>query len=240
MQVLNPSFEIIQAPTYQEMLYIIEGAYRICYASEPKGNSEEFIRDKMKLKHYTPLEHCIITVDFINDRGISHEQVRHRVASFSQQSTRYCNFSKDKFGNEIKVIAPIFFNKEDLPTKEINLPVPIYNDTKNKWELVSSETMLKVSKFDVWFIACLYTEYFYMLLLNMGATAQEARSVLPNSLATKIRITANIREWRLIMQQRALGTTGKPHPSMVEVMLPLLKEFKSRYPVFFEDLIVNK
>ena len=238
MQVLNPSFEIVQALSYQEMLHIIESAYRICYASEPKGDSEEFIRTKMKLGHYTPLEHCIISVDFINDRGISHEQVRHRICSFSHESTRFCSYNKDKFGNEIKVISPIFFNREDLPTKAVDLPIPIYNDSKNKWELVSSETMLKMSKFDAWFIACLYAEYFYMLLLNMGATAQEARSVLPNSLATKIRITANLREWRLIMQQRALGTTGKPHPSMVEVMLPLLKEFKLRYPVFFDDLFI--
>ena len=238
MRIIEPSYEIIETLSYQQMLDIVEGSYRICYASEPKGNAEEFISSKMKLGHHSPLEHCTISVDFVNDRGISHEQVRHRLASFAQMSTRYCNYSKDKFGNEITVINPLFFDPSENPTKEMNLPVPMYNG-KN-WELGNMTNISIVNKFDVWFIACLYAEWAYMSLLDLGATPQEARSVLSNSLATKIRITANIREWRLIFQQRALGTTGKPHPSMVQVMLPLLVECKKRYPVFFADLNVTE
>jgi len=240
MKVIEPSFEIIEGLSYQQMLQIVEGAYRICYASEPKGDSEEFIRSKMKLKHYSPLEHCSITVDFSFDRGISHEVVRHRLAAFSQSSTRYCNFSKDKFGKEITVINPFFFNPSDK-TKDIALPFPVFYEENTSWNLIDDTgcDICTLNKFDVWYIACLYSEWAYLTLLEMGANPQEARSVLPNSLATKIRVTANIREWIHILNLRAIGTTGKPHPQMVEVMVPLLNQLKKDYPVFFEDLIVN-
>lgn len=242
MKVIEPSFEIIEGLSYQQMLQIVEGAYRICYASEPKGNTEEFIRSKMKLKHFSPLEHVSISVSFTYDRGVSHEKVRHRLAAFSQQSTRYCNFSKGKFGKEITVIKPSFFNQSDN-TQFVTFPYPfrIPND-KNEWELVSNDFTTKylMNKFDVWYIACLYAEYFYMQLLEMGATPQEARSVLPNSLATKIMVTANIREWIHILNLRAIGTTGKPHPQMREIMLPVLNVFKIKFPVFFEDLVLEE
>jgi len=217
------------------MLDIIEGAYRICYASEPKGDPENFIRSKMGIKHFSPLEHYSITVDFVYDRGVSHEKVRHRIAAFSQQSTRYCNYGKDKFGKEITDIKPLFFDSHEMPTKETHFPFPIMHDHES-WTLHDDVNLMHVNKFDVWYMACLYSEWFYMLLLDMGATPQEARSVLPNSLATKIRVTANLREWRHILELRALGTTGKPHPQMIQVMMPLLNKFVKLYPVFFEDL----
>jgi len=248
MRVINSEFEIVDGIPYHQMLDIIEGAYRICYASEPEGDSEEFIRNKMRLKHFSPLEHCSITVDFIYDRGVSHEKVRHRLAAFSQQSTRYCNYNSGRFGKEITVIKPSFFDSNAIPTHTFNFPQPEYNcnydcekcNDENcfKWNLNASESNINlgVNKFDMWFLACRYAEWFYINLIEMGATPQEARSVLPNSLATKIRVTANIREWRHILELRALGTTGKPHPQMKEVMLPLLNKFVKLYPAFFEDL----
>jgi len=241
MKVIEPSFEIIEGLTYQQMLQIVEGAYRICYASEPKGDAEEFIRSKMKLQHLTPIEHILITVDFTMNRGVTHELVRHRVATFSQQSTRYCNYGKDKFGKEITVTNPPFFNPLEN-TKDIALPYPAFYKENTSWHLIDSgfADVYTLNKFDVWYIACLYSEWAYMTLLKMGATPQEARSVLPNSLAAKIRISANLREWRLILNQRAIGITGKPHPEMLASMLPVLERFKKDYPVFFEDLIVKE
>jgi thymidylate synthase (FAD) len=216
MKVIAPSFDVVSAIPYADMLNVIERAYRVCYASEPQGDSEKFIRSKMNLKHDAPLEHISISIELVVDRGVSHELVRHRLASFCQESTRYANYSKDKFGKEITVIKPFFFDADEVKTK-----------------------IGEVNKYDAWWIACLHAELAYMTLLGKGATPQEARSVLPNSLATKILVTANLREWRHIFNLRVIGTTGKPHPQMVEAMLPVLNYFKIHYPIFFEDLIMN-
>ena len=139
----------------------------------------------------------------------SHELVRHRIASFSQESTRYCNYSRDGFGNEVTFIRPCFYNK-------------------------GSEQYL------LWQSECESAERKYFELLIVGSTPQEARSVLPNSLKTEVVMTANLREWRHFFKLRALGTTGKPHPQMLEVTIPLLKEFQERIPVVFDDLEVSE
>ena len=129
------------------------------------------------------------TVLFTCDRGVSHELVRHRPCSFAQESTRYCNYSKDKFGNEITVIKPFY------------------------WEEGSHE-------YKLWKVAMEYIEGIYFALLQRQATPQEARAVLPNSLKTDIIMTATEEEWQHIVNLRYLGTTGKPHPQMVELMKP--------------------
>ena len=111
--------------------------------------------------------HHDVTVKFICDRGVSHEIVRHRVASFAQESTRYCNYSKDQFGNEITVIEPAAFELL-LPTSTI----------RESWEN-----------------ACLVAEKEYFTMLAEGATPQTARSVLPNSLKTEVIVTMNLYGW---------------------------------------------
>ena len=82
------------------------------------------------------------------------------------------------------------------------------------------------------------TEWAYRALLKIGWLPEEARDVLPNALKTEIVVTANYREWRHILKLRAIGTTGKPHPQMRALMLPLLAEFKEKLPAVFEDLDV--
>ena len=84
-----------------------------------------------------------------------------------------------------------------------------------------------------------YAEDVYLLMLKYGASPQEARSILPNSIKADITMTANYREWRHILNLRAAGTTGKPHPQMSEVMVPLLKELQSKIPVLFDDIEVQ-
>ena len=84
-----------------------------------------------------------------------------------------------------------------------------------------------------------YCEDAYFKLLDIGLTPQEARAVLPNSTKTEVVMTANLREWRHFFKLRALGTTGKPHPQMLEVTIPLLEDFKRAIPVVFDDLIVK-
>lgn len=191
-----------------EYLYsLVEAAGRTCYLSERvEGDTpESFIQRLMKRKHWSVLEHATVSVRIICDRGVSHELVRHRLASYSQESTRYCNYSKGKFGNEITVIEPCF------------------------WEENSPE-------YQMWKKACEFSETMYMDLLNEGATPQQARSVLPNSLKTEVVVTMNIRNWRHFFEMRYLGVAGTPHPQMVEVAEKAFDLLCSQYPAFFEDL----
>ena len=143
--------------------------------------------DKHTIANSIIRRHLTHTIKFTCDRGVSHEFVRHRPASFAQESTRYCNYSKYKFGSEITFIRPCF------------------------WDVGSD-------KFTMWRVACENAENTYFDLLNSGATPQEARSVLPNSLKTELIVTATEDEWNHIVNLRYYGTTGKPHPQMVEVM----------------------
>ncbi len=203
MKVIDPYFEILHMAGAGEVLRLLELAGRTCYKSEDRitdGSSGQFVKNIVKSGHESVIEHVAATVKVVCDRGVSHEIVRHRLCSFSQESTRYANYSKDKFGNEITVIRPFFFPEGS----------PAYQ----QWEKA-----VKVS------------EAAYLELLQQGARAQEARSVLPNSLKTEIVITANMREWRHIFELRCAKAS---HPQMRQVMLPLLAEFHSRIPVLFE------
>ena len=115
MKIINASYHIETPIDGAEMLKRIEEAGRTCYKSEDRitaESAEAFVRTLIERGHESVLEHESITVRFICDRGISHEIVRHRIASFSQESTRYCNYSNDRFGYEITFIKPCFLNEE--------------------------------------------------------------------------------------------------------------------------------
>lgn len=116
MKIIEPSVELINAPNYKTLLTTIEAAGRTCYKSEDKiteGSAEKFVRGIIKRGHEAVIEHGSLTVRFICDRGVSHEIVRHRLAAFCQESTRYCNYGKEGFGGEITVIRPSTFAKTD-------------------------------------------------------------------------------------------------------------------------------
>lgn len=212
MNIIEPSFEILTKISdggIEELKYI-EKIGRVCYKSEEKitedgESAKKFIKTLISNGHEAMIEHGSISVKFICDRGVSHELVRHRIASFAQESTRYCNYSKDKFGNELTFIIPWFFNRDCRDNE----------------------------KFKAWNDAMAFSEEYYMKLLDLGATPQEARSVLPNSLKTEITITANYREWRNIFKLR---TALDAHPQMREIMRPLLDELKTKLPIIFDDI----
>lgn len=203
MKIIKPSFEIVEIN--QSKLKLPERMGRICYKSEDKitdTSANTFVKGVIDRVHEAVLEHSMISVIFTVDRGISHELVRHRLAAFCQESTRYCNYGKGKFGSEITVIEPWFY--KDDP-----------------------------DKYAIWKKSMEDTEKAYLALLEKGSTAQEARSVLANSLKTEIGMTANYREWRHVFRMRA----SKPaHPQMKEVMIPLLKTLQKEIPVVFDDL----
>lgn len=155
--------------------------------------------------------HMDLSVKFVVDRGVSHEIVRHRKASFAQESTRYCNYGST--GGEITVIQPCYLHLEGETSVE-------------SWGV----------RYGAWVKACEVAEKAYLTMIEDGATPQEARAVLPNSLKTEVVMTANINEWRHFLKLRALGTTGKPHPQMQEVAIPLLEALKDKIFVVFDDL----
>ena len=115
MKIIKPSYEILDVINPEQVMKKLELAGRVCYKSEDKireGSAERFLRNIIKNGHESVIEHFSFSVRFICDRGVSHEMVRHRLASYSQESTRYCNYSKDGFGNEITVIEPSYLDKE--------------------------------------------------------------------------------------------------------------------------------
>lgn len=210
MRVINAGYEILSdiSPFGTCELMDIEQAARTCYRSEDRildqaESAKKLVKRLITSGHEAMLEHGIISVRFTCDRGISHELVRHRMASFAQESTRYCNYSKDKFHNECTFIEPPFYQ----------------NNTYAR---------------EIWYSLCMCAEGSYKELLNQGFTPEQARGVLPNSLATRIVVTANYREWRHILKLR---TAPDAHPQMRELMIPLLKELKERLPIIFDDIL---
>lgn len=139
-----------------------------------------------------------VTVKFITDRGVSHELVRHRVFSFAQESTRYCNYSLDKFGNELTFVKPSWYDKAD-------------EKAKSAFEATLDNASTT-----------------YLNLLGLQYTPQQARNVLPNALKTEVIMTGFIDDWMHFFDLRALDKTGPAHPDMHLVADPLFKEFTER------------
>ena len=225
MNILKAGFEIL-TPISEggiEELKHIEKIGRVCYKSEGKitedgESAKKFVKMLIDRGHEAMIEHSSLSVKFVVDRGVSHELVRHRIASFAQESTRYVNYSLDKFGNEINVI-------------DINNGIKLDNKMKN----MDADTISVI--IDEWTLAMEDAENHYMKMMELGATPQIARSVLPNSTKTEITISANYREWRNFFKLRVHLTA---HPQMREITIPLLKELKTRLPIIFDDIQVEE
>ncbi len=218
MKIITPTIGIEEDIDGEDILWRIERAGRTCYKSEAKVTPESarsFVAMLIKRGHESVLEHEKITVRIVCDRGVTHELVRHRIASYSQESTRYC-----KYADGIQVIKPPFFDEQE---KTVYCVAP------------DGDTPLPLNRAQVWAMAMQMSEWAYLTLLELGASAQEARSVLPNSLKTEIVVTMNLREWRHFFRLR---TTPAAHPQMREIAVPLLKEFKACVPVVFDDIEV--
>ncbi|MCI9580199.1 MAG: FAD-dependent thymidylate synthase [Oscillospiraceae bacterium] len=207
MKIIEPSFQFFEPLDGAQMLKRLERAGRVCYKSEDKitqGSAETFLANIIKRGHESVLEHEKITVSLICDRGVTHELVRHRIASYSQESTRYCNYMGEKFGRELTFIKPCFWAEDD-------------------------------PKYAIWKEQMAQLEETYQRLLEAGASPQEARSILPNSLKTEIVVTMNLREWRHFFRLR---TAPAAHPQMREAADMLLAAFQAELPVIFDDLSV--
>lgn len=201
MEIVTPSFVFEDDVDGEQILKNLEQYGRVCYKSENRITSDsarKFVVAILSSGHESVVEHEKVTVRVICDRGVTHEIVRHRIGSYSQESTRYCNYRS----RGMQVIEPFFFVGDD-------------------------------KKYRIWLNTMQACEDAYNALIKAGATPQEARSVLPNSLKTEIVITYNLREWRHFFTLRC---SKRAHPQMREIAVPLLQEFKRRIPVIFDDI----
>lgn len=160
-----------------------------------------------------------ITVKFVCDRGVSHEFVRHRVFSFAQESTRYCNYSKDKFGNEITYILPSWVDEKQLGeqnSEELLIQMgSLSNPTYSEGDLRELYFLFGLAN----------SEVQYFNLINSGWIAQQARAVLPNSLKTELIMTGTIEQWEGFFKLR---DANDAHPQARELAAPLHEEFIRR------------
>ena len=226
MKIIEPSVQLEDNIDGNEIIKKIEKIGRVCYKSEnniKEDSAERFIKSIITRGHESVLEHVSISVRVICDRGVSHEIVRHRVASYSQESTRYCNYSQDKFGDELTFIMPSWFksNIEDLNNyaNDKNNFNKIYSS--GEWAWVDSLRAVEIS--------------YFTLLETCNWTPEQARSILPNSLKTEIVMTMNLREWRHFFKLRCAKAA---HPQMREVANMILEVFKSKIQVVFDDIKV--
>ena len=221
MNIMRAGFEILTPISHDgidEMKHI-ERIGRGCYKSEDRitedgESAKKFVKMLIDRGHEAMIEHSSLSVRFTVDRGVSHELVRHRIASFAQESTRYVNYSLDRYGNEINVIHI---------EKGITLDKKMNNMDANTIAAVIEE----------WERAMEDAEKHYMKMIELGATPQIARTVLPSSTKTELVITANYREWRAFFKLRISATA---HPQMREITIPLLEELKKRLPVIFDGI----
>lgn len=207
-----PRYLILGYPA--NVLERIEKAARTCYKSEDKiteDSAEKLVRSLLKRGHMAMIEFGgVATVKFVSNRGFTHEMVRHRLCSFAQESTRYCNYGKGKFRGRITVCNPdeaLFMREPDA-------------EKRARWraKLLASWTKAEVG---------------YLELVEDGCPAEIAREVLPIGTKAEIVVSANVREWRHIFEQRS---SHLAHPRMRELMIPLLMDFAERMPVIFDDL----
>jgi thymidylate synthase (FAD) len=211
MEFVKPSFEILDRDRFGDrVLKKLELCGRVSYKSEARiadGTDRKFVEMLKSKGDWSVLEHEVVSVRIVCDRGVTHELVRHRIASYTQESTRFC-----RYAGGIRVIQP---------------PFRAYLEAQGKNDLDVGEAEL------VWRDAVLACESAYLRLLDAGLNPSLARSVLPNSLKTEIVVTANLRAWHHVFRQR---TAKAAHPQMREIMLPLLAEFKRLIPILYDDL----
>lgn len=222
MEIVTPYATILEpTPSGVEMLQRVEWIGRISHRSEEAQTAtswERFLRTTvMQRGDWSIAEHVVVSVDAVVDRGISHEWVRHRIAAYTQESTRFINYAKkhtaiNEYVNPVKFICP---------------------PAIAAWEHREHPTDPSRNPYVRWIEGRLNDEEEYLALTNEGIRPEEARSCLPNALATRLVATYNLRNWRYFFLAR---TSREAHVQMRQVTIPLLAAFQQRIPILFEDI----
>lgn len=215
MKVIEAGYEIMSNLDGMEVLKFIEKCGRTCYKSEDRiteDSCKSFVNSITRSGHHSVLEHISFTVKFIISRATSHQLVRHRLMSVSQESQRYCNYSLDKFNNELVFIRPTKLEEG-----------PFYIDDE-------------ITAYGAWYKSMEAAEKYYFKMIELGCPPQVARECLPNSSKTEVIITANLREWRHMFIVR---TCSGADDGIKYIMTKLLDNVKKVIPVVFDDIKVG-
>ena len=207
MRIVEPWIKVEKIDG-KKIMKRLERACRTCYRSEGKITDDSYkklLTNCITRGHESVLEHEKVTVRIYNDVGSYKDLTRHRFASFSVESTRYCSYNKDKYGNEIAVVNPVYIEDKEV--------------------------------FETWKKAIEDMEKAYMKMKELGASTDMCREILPHSTAAEYTMTANIREWKHILELR---TTNHVHPAIRQVLIPLLLLFKEQMPEIFGDIEYDK
>jgi thymidylate synthase (FAD) len=204
MKIIKP---VIEVENYDgiKIMKNIERACRTCYRSEgliTEDSYKKLLNNCINRGHESVLEHEKITIRMTCDIGVYKDLTRHRFGSFSIESTRYCNYGKDKFDNEIKFIEPCNIDRGTVEYAHWLNVMQVIDNTYNE-------------------------------LSRIGCTPDQMRMILPHSTAAQVTMTANIREWRHILDLRTKKMT---HPSIRQLLIPLLLKFKSDMPELFDSI----
>lgn len=215
MKVIEPKVEVEEFDPIKIMKHI-ERAMRNCYRTESSITNDSYkrlIAKAINSGHGSIMEHEKITVKLTCDVGVYKDLTRHRTGTaWSIESTRYCNYTKDRFDNEIKFIKPVFFDMNSYNSKDFNKTI-------------------------AWYKACCFIEQQYFKMAELGATPDEMRMILPHSTAADVYMTCNIREWRHIFKLRC---SKEAHPAIRQLLIPLLLKFKYLMPELFDDIEYDK
>lgn len=239
VKIIEPSFKILTDIEALNPLKMIEIAARTCYQSwdyMQEGSDKKLIKHLVDRGHWAMIEHGgMISVRFIANRGMSHELVRMRLASYAQESTRYVDLMKDKHGAELTIIKPI---ECPISVKDLNSLLGSFCENMFEDMVFINKSIEEYGEkltfsWTNWLQAMLDSEKAYLSLRSVGFPPQLARSVLPIGLKTEIVCTANLREWHHIFKLR---TASAAHPLIRTLMRGLLKEFKLKIPIIFDDL----
>ena len=210
MKLIKPSIEFLNMT--ENPLQTIEKAGRTCYKSEDKITSKSaasFVHTLIKRGHLAMIEHASMSYRVICDRGVTHEIVRHRLFSYAQESTRYCNYK-----GGVTFIIPCWF--------------PDFGE--GNYDRLRVRSTIWQREIGMWLSMLEQDEWVYRQLLEGGWSPQQARGVLPNALKTEIVITGNLREW---LHFFTLRTAKAAHPQMQEIANMLLIDARSRIEFIF-------
>ncbi len=235
INVVEPGYELLTSD-FDYMMPLLERAARTCYKSEDKigpGTADKLISKLLKLGHESVIEHVNITVKIICDRSCSHQLVRHRIASYSQVSQRYCDYSKLGldviYPSEKKILLSGVY-KDIYPT------IPRWERNNNSIKLLFSSitTPLEKANAFIWLESISNSYEAYLNLRKNGMKPEDARSVLPNATKTEVVTTFNLRQWRHVFKMRALNKHAQWQ--IRNIMKSILEDFSKKLPVIFEDL----
>ena len=224
MILLKPKYEIESISN--DALDLINFAGRLCYrvpAPNDKEAYKKYVRKIIKAGHESVIEHSFLSVLFLCDRGISHQLVRHRLASFTQESS----IRSRQLNDELEFIVPFWLKGIYDNVEEINKAF------KKGWNTTEITIVFNLNTFEEAFLNHLQKFESTYKIFKEQYGREMARDLLPTCLATRVLVSANFREWRHILKLR---TSKHAHPQIKELMLPLLEELKMTIPVIFDDI----